>query len=255
MRMPRAPRVAARRLPMLLAVVLAGLLTTALSTSPSRAQRAPDVARGRAVYLSGCSACHGMDARGIRGRGPTLVGVGAQAADFYVRTGRMPLADPKAYPVRATSLYSRADREAVIAYVASLGGPSIPVVDAASGSVSHGKALFTEHCAGCHQIDGQGGVVTPDVIAPSLEHDVQPVEVAEAIRIGPYVMPRFTEQQLSRADVDDLARYVQHVQDLPNDGGWGLGNIGPIPEGMAIWGFGICLLVLVARIIGERTPG
>lgn len=246
-------RRALQRVLAVVAVVWVGLAITTLSASPSQAQRAPDATRGRAVFVSGCSACHGMNARGIPGRGPTLVGAGAQAADFYIRTGRMPLAHPKDYPVRAAPLYSPQDRQDVIAYVASLGGPPVPQVDAAAGSLSHGKALFTDNCAGCHQIDGQGGVVTPNVIAPSLEHDVQPIDVAEAVRIGPYVMPRFTQAQLNGADVNDLARYVQHLQNLPNAGGWGLGNIGPIPEGMAIWGFGICLLVLVARIIGKRT--
>jgi ubiquinol-cytochrome c reductase cytochrome c subunit len=73
------------------------------------------------------------------------------------------------------------------------------------------------------------------------------------VRIGPYVMPVFSGRQLTPAQVDDLARYVQHVQDLPNDGGWGIGNIGPIPEGLVLWGLGIGVLVLTARLVGERT--
>jgi ubiquinol-cytochrome c reductase cytochrome c subunit len=236
-------------------LVACGLATVALSlfASGTAAQRAPNAAHGRSLFLSGCSSCHGLDAHGIRGRGPSLVGVGALAADFYLRTGRMPLAQPKDYPIRAPSVYSRADQADLVAYVASFGGPPIPPVHASAGNLARGKERFTESCAGCHQVVARGGVVTPNAIAPALQSDVRPVDVAEAVRIGPYVMPRFGERQLTQADVDDLARYVQHTRHLPNPGGWGIGNIGPIPEGLVTWAVAIVALLAVARLVGERT--
>src|SRR4051794_4332456 len=218
-----------------------------------RPRRPADPRPGGELYVGGCSACHGMDARGIHGRGPDLRGVGALSADFYLRTGRMPLAHPDDEPIRAHSVYSRADQLDIVAYLARFGGPAIPTVDPQAGSLTEGKQLFTDNCAGCHQVAGQGGIVTPNAIAPSLENDVKPIDVAEAVRIGPYVMPPFSDRQLTGAQVDDVARYVQHIQDLPNDGGWGIGNIGPIPEGLVLWGLGIGVLVLVARLAGERT--
>jgi ubiquinol-cytochrome c reductase cytochrome c subunit len=243
-------------------LTLAGLACLALGTvammlgpSPaaSQAQRAPNAAHGRELFVSGCSSCHGMDARGIPHRGPSLRGVGALSADFYLRTGRMPLAHPDDIPIRAHSVYSAADQADMVAYIAAFGGPPVPPVDAAAGDLAEGKQLFTDNCAGCHQVAGQGGVVTPNTVAPSLENDVKPIDVAEAVRIGPYVMPVFSGRQLTQGQVDDLARYVQHIQDLPNDGGWGIGNIGPIPEGLVLWALGIAALVLVARLAGERT--
>jgi ubiquinol-cytochrome c reductase cytochrome c subunit len=250
------PRIAARRALTAVALTLLALGTVAITIGPqpSSAQRAPDARHGRALYVSGCSACHGMDARGIAHRGPTLRGVGALSADFYLRTGRMPLAHPDDIPIRAHSVYSRADQADMVAYVGSFGGPAIPAVDPRAGSLAEGKQLFTDNCAGCHQVLGQGGIVTPNAIAPSLENDVKPIDVAEAVRIGPYVMPVFGERQLTQDQVDDLARYVQHLQDLPNDGGWGIGNIGPIPEGLVLWGLGIGVLLIAARLVGERTP-
>jgi ubiquinol-cytochrome c reductase cytochrome c subunit len=232
-----------------------GVGTIAMSVEPtsSHAQRAGDPRHGRDLYVSGCSSCHGMDARGLHGRGPNLRGVGALSADFYLRTGRMPLAHPDDEPIRAHSVYSRADQLDIVAYLGGFGGPAIPTVDPQAGSLTEGKQLFTDNCAGCHQVVGQGGIVTPNAIAPSLENDVKPIDVAEAVRIGPYVMPPFSDRQLTGAQVDDVARYVQHIQDLPNDGGWGIGNIGPIPEGLVLWGLGISALVIVARLVGERT--
>jgi ubiquinol-cytochrome c reductase cytochrome c subunit len=237
------------------ACLAAGTVAMTVGPAPatSQARRAPDPAHGRELFAGGCSSCHGMDARGIPGRGPSVRGVGALAADFYLRTGRMPLAHPDDEPIRAHSVYAPGDEADLVAYIASFGGPPVPAVDAAAGDVAEGKQLFTDNCAGCHQVAGQGGIVTPNAIAPSLENDVEPIDVAEAVRLGPYVMPVFSDRQLTRSQVDDLARYVQHIQDLPNNGGWGIGNIGPIPEGLVLWGLGIGVLVVVARLAGERT--
>ncbi len=209
---------------------------------------------GRALFLTGCSSCHGLDARGIAGRGPSLYGVGAAAADFYLSTGRMPLADPRDEPTRAHSQYSRAEIAGLVAYVASLGGgPPIPRVDPAAGRIAAGMEAFAENCAGCHEIGGAGGIVTGS-IAPALNHpDVTPTEIAEAIRVGPYVMPVFGPRQISDAGVDDIARYVISTRRPADRGGWGIGHIGPIPEGMVAWFLGAASLVLVARLIGERN--
>jgi ubiquinol-cytochrome c reductase cytochrome c subunit len=124
------------------------------------------------------------------------------------------------------------------------------VVHPSRGSLPDGQRLFALDCAGCHTIQGQGGIVT-GAIVPAL-NDVTPAQVAEAIRIGPYVMPRFSQGELSNAQVDSIARYVRDFQHPENRGGWGLGRIGPIPEGMVAWLLGAAALVLVARLIGER---
>jgi ubiquinol-cytochrome c reductase cytochrome c subunit len=137
-----------------------------------------------------------------------------------------------------------------VAYVASFGGPPVPPVAPARGSLSRGHDLFALDCAGCHTVQGQGGIVT-GAIVPSLNL-VTPRQVAEAIRIGPYVMPRFGTAELSDADIDSIARYVQSTQHPQNRGGWGIGRIGPITEGMVAWLLGIAALLLVARLLGER---
>jgi ubiquinol-cytochrome c reductase cytochrome c subunit len=232
----------------------------AFAASGSRAQdvatgRATpgNVAHGRQLYLTGCSNCHGDDARGIRSRGPNLHGAGAQSADWYLRTGRMPLAHPSDFPVRAPSVYNTRDRLDLVAYVGSLGGPAVPEVHPERGDLAEGKELFTNFCAGCHQVAAQGGILTPDVIAPSLQNHVTARDVAEVIRFGPYVMPKWSKATITPAETDSLSRYVLSTQHLENPGGWGLGNIGPIPEGLAAWGFGIVVLIAISRLIGTRT--
>ncbi len=224
---------------------VAGTATTAAAARAASGS----VARGRSLFEQGCSDCHGLDAHGVAGVAPDLHGVGALSADFYLRTGRMPLANPTQQPVRTEPAYSSREIADLDAYVGSLGGPPIPQVDTAAASLSRGLELFTENCAGCHQIVGRGGIV-PGAVIPDLQ-DSKPVDVAEAVRVGPYVMPRFP--QLSDADVAALANYVQYTHDPVDRGGWGIGHIGPIPEGMVAWLLAGVALLLTIRLIGERT--
>jgi ubiquinol-cytochrome c reductase cytochrome c subunit len=226
----------------------AGASTTTAATAESSAL----LARGRELFANSCAACHGINAQGIPGRAPSLHGVGAIAADFYLQTGRMPLPSPRAQPQRTHPAFPQAQIGALIAYVGSFGGPAIPVVHPSRGSLPEGQRLFSLDCAGCHTIQGQGGIVT-GAIAPSLDQ-ATPRQVAEAIRIGPYVMPRFGEGELSKHQVDSIARYVHSIQHPENRGGWGIGRIGPIPEGMVAWLLGAASLLLIARLLGERSP-
>ncbi len=211
------------------------------------------VAHGRALFLSSCAACHGMSAQGIHGRAPSLHGVGALAADFYLQTGRMPLPSPRAQPLRTHPAFSQPQIRALTAYVASFGGPAIPLVTPRRGSLPEGQRLFSLDCAGCHTIQGQGGIVTGAVV-PSL-NQATPTQVGEAVRIGPYVMPRFGPGELSTAEIDSLARYVRSIQHPEDRGGWGIGRIGPIPEGMVAWLLAAAALLVIARLLGERTEG
>jgi ubiquinol-cytochrome c reductase cytochrome c subunit len=209
---------------------------------------------GQRLFEEGCSSCHGFDGAGVRGQGPSLSEAGEAAADFYLRTGRMPLDQVGEQPLRGKPRYSESQIRALDAYVGSLGpGPAIPLVRPRQGSLSEGMRLFTDSCAGCHGIGGKGGVAI-GAYAPPLG-EATPTEVGEAIRVGPYVMPRFSEAQLDQADLDSIARYVQLTRDPDDAGGFGIGHIGPVPEGLVAWFAAIAALLLIARLIGERNEG
>ena len=209
-----------------------------------------EIARGRQLFLEGCSSCHGLDARGIGGTAPSLRGVGAAAADFYMSTGRMPLDKPGDEPIRSKPRYPQNEIDALVAYVGSFGGPPVPDVDPGRGEVNRGFAAFTEHCAGCHQAVAKGGVVT-GAFAPDLG-DSTPTQVGEAVRVGPYVMPRFGHGQIDDRTLDSIALYVELTKDPVDEGGWGIGNLGPVPEGMIAWLLALAALLAVARLIGTR---
>jgi ubiquinol-cytochrome c reductase cytochrome c subunit len=220
---------------------------------PTSAAQREEIASGRSLFLDACSSCHGDDARGVPGLAPSLHGAGAAAADFYLSTGRMPLANPTDEPTRAEPIYPRDEIDALTAYVASLGvGPPIPRVDPDAGRLNEGLAAFTLHCAGCHQVSARGGIVTGGV-APALQ-DATPTQIAAAVRVGPFLMPSFNENQISDAELNSIVRYVLSTRHPDDRGGWGIGHIGPIPEGMIAWLLAGTALLLVARLIGERNP-
>ena len=249
-----------------------GLTTLALAALAfgGSAQAAPQgqLQLGRALYASACASCHGgtglgnpgngppeKGARGVPGAGPPLVGSGARAAHFYLTTGYMPLSDPHDQPVRRKPAFREHGLRAVIAYLASFGGPPIPQPHPEQGNVAEGLRLFTEHCAGCHQVVAEGGVVT-DAVAPALDQST-PVQIAEAVRIGPYVMPAFPESQLSDAELDSVIGYVQYAKHPDDRGGWSLGHLGPVPEGLVAWLIAGAALIVVSLLIGagRRSEG
>ncbi|MDQ6816447.1 MAG: cytochrome c [Actinomycetota bacterium] len=208
------------------------------------------IAQGYVLYQDSCSSCHGLALSGIPGVAPSLRGVGAGPVDFYLSTGRMPLENPREEPQRAAPLFSRARIDALIAYVSSFGGPAAPTSDPAAGNLAVGFHQFTLHCAGCHQIVARGGL-TLGAFVPDLEQATAQ-QVAEAIRMGPYVMPHFDYHQIDQHQLDSISRYVLWTQHPDNAGGWSIGNIGPIPEGMVAWFLALAAMVIVARLIGER---
>jgi len=211
-------------------------------------------ADGKQVFGRYCVSCHGPNGAGVADRGPSLHGAGALAADFYLRTGYMPLKHVGLQPRRSELLLNEAQIDALIRYVATLGrGPAVPQPHPERGNVAAGLHLFRSHCAGCHQIVAQGGYVT-DAVPPALG-DETPTQIAEAVRIGPYVMPRFSPRALSDAQLDSIIRYVEYAQHPDNRGGWALGNIGPIPEGLVSWFFAGSVLLGVCLVIGKRLHG
>jgi ubiquinol-cytochrome c reductase cytochrome c subunit len=228
------------------------------------------VQQGKQLYGQYCVACHGANGSGIThsgsqrigagpgraqtqnpGLGPTLQGVGALAADFYLRTGYMPLQRVGLQPRRSRVLFSNPQIEALVAYVASLGrGPAIPQPRAEEGDISRGLHLFTDRCAGCHQVVAEGGYVT-NAVPPPLE-DATPTQIAEAVRIGPYVMPRFSTKALSNGDLNSIIAYVQYAKNPDDRGGWSIGHLGPVPEGLVTWFIAAAALIAVCMIIGKR---
>ena len=267
----RRPRARSRLTLVSVALVLAGLTFAVVAAAqPPSGVVHPETEAGTSprelgaeLFAGNCASCHGSRGQGITvpvpnsgageitGQGPDLRGVGALAPDFYLRTGRMPLGSPTEVPQRHEPAFNNREIRGLVAYIASLGkGPPIPKPKPQRASLSHGLELFTDHCAGCHQVVGEGGYVT-DTKVPVLQHATA-TQIAEAVRIGPYLMPKFSRKAISDDDLNEIIAYVLSTRAPDDRGGLGIGHIGPVPEGLVAWLVAAVVLVGVCGIIGSR---
>ena len=213
------------------------------------------VAPGQALYAASCSSCHGPTALGTA-QGPNLQGLGAGTVDFWVSTGRMPLAVSSVQATRKPPRFNRLQTLEVAAFVQAFTpgqGTQIPTVNLNKANLEAGNTLFTLNCAACHTITGAGDALAGGAFAPGL-HLATPTQIVEAIRSGPDNMPHFSQGNITNAEVRDITAYVHGVIQKPvNRGGFGLGQIGPVGEGFVGLLIGVGALMLVCFWIGDRT--
>lgn len=259
-----------------LVVLLLGLLTMgglATLISPSQAKNTPSdteqVAKGRELFLVGCSFCHGQNGEGvptINGKqlGPSLVGVGAAAVDFQVGTGRMPMAQPGAQAPAKRVVYTQEEIDALAAYVASLGpGPAVPdeteytlptdLTDSErQEAITRGGEIFLSNCSACHNFEGSGGAMPQGGEAPSLRNTDEKY-IYEAMLTGPQNMPAFSNGNLTPEEKRDVIAYLKSIGNNPGYGGFQLGGLGPVSEGMFAWVVGIGGAIAFAVWIAAHT--
>jgi ubiquinol-cytochrome c reductase cytochrome c subunit len=141
---------------------------------------------------------------------------------------------------------------ALAQYVASLGGgpaiPSAAEVSTSGANVALGQSLFITDCAQCHNFDGAGGALTYGKFAPALTEST-PRQIYEAMLTGPEAMPIFADTTITPAQKRDIIAYVTKLRAEPNPGGFSLGRIGPVTEGIVGFLGGIGVLVFLAMWI------
>ena len=261
---PRTSRKAGRRHPLAsVALIAIGLMFTGgayamFSTSTARAESdlssQQTIDEGEKLFAANCATCHGLSAQGS-GTGPSLIGVGAASVDFQVGTGRMPMQmnGPQAEkkPVQFTEEQTRA----LVAYVASLApGPGLPdasLLDA-QGDAAAGGELFRVNCAMCHNVAGAGGALTEGKFAPSLT-GVTEAHIYEAMVTGPQNMPVFNDMNITPEGKRDIITYLKYLENNPSPGGFALGSLGPVSEGLFLWIFGLGSIVALTVWITAKS--
>jgi quinol---cytochrome-c reductase cytochrome c subunit len=237
------------------AVVLAAVAQAFLAPASraSRLVQQEQFVEGQALYQQSCASCHGADLSGTD-NGPPLAGAGAAAVDFYLSTGRMPLANPKMQPTRHRPAFTPDQIRALVAYVTSVGGEGIPIpaVDPSAGSLPLGQQVYEANCGACHGAAATGDSIGGGQIAPALDQATA-LQIAEAVRIGPGAMPKFGETTIDQEDLDAVARYLLELREMGNPGGLGLTRTGPVAEGFVGVVVGLGLLLLVIRLAGTKT--
>lgn len=227
--------------------------TAGTDTEPTLPVRTSLAPLGRTLFVANCSTCHANNAEGSS-RAPNLVGLGAATIDFWVSTGRMPLATPSAQATVKPPRFNPLQIQAIVAYVTSLGpgGPGIPALNLNQASLSNGAEIFASNCAPCHTITGVGDALSAGTSAPSL-YQATATQTAEAVRIGPGQMPRFSTEQINHEQLNDLVRYVQYLHRPDDAGGGGLGHVGPVAEGFIALLVGLGAMMVVTFWIGDRA--
>jgi ubiquinol-cytochrome c reductase cytochrome c subunit len=249
----RATRPAGRRHPLAtVALITVGLLstggayalfTTSAAAESSSAHQAVEV-DGAKLFAANCATCHGMNLEGTKD-GPTLIGVGAASVEFQLDTGRMPLAQSGPQAEEKPGQFTDAQVTALYTYVASVSpGPGIPDEKwlAGDGDAAAGGELFRINCAMCHNVAGAGGALTQGKFAPALS-GVLPDHVYEAMVTGPQNMPVFNDLNLTPQDKANIITYLKYLDETPSVGGFDLGALGPVSEGLFIWIFGLGAIV------------
>ena len=182
------------------------------------AEQIGDVNLGGRLYAQHCAQCHASDGGGAivpgtNRRAPELAGrpeVTAAYVDLVMRTGRMPPAgNPFDNQPRAIVLDDE-QRAAVVAYTVQQFGLTVAIPDVPEGDASRGQRVYATNCAACHGSTGAGGVAGGGAWTPAVAR-YDAVTIAEAIRIGPFQMPAFAQDQITEQQISDIAAFLEEA--------------------------------------------
>jgi ubiquinol-cytochrome c reductase cytochrome c subunit len=70
---------------------------------------------------------------------------------------------------------------------------------------------------------------------------------------GPQNMPVFNNMNLTPEDKRDIISSLLWLQQNKSPGGYGLGDLGPVSEGLFIWIFGIGTLIAITVWITAKS--
>ncbi len=250
---------------LLIALTIAGGLAAILTPRPQIAVADESTSallrNGKQLYETACISCHGANLQGVAQHGPSLIGVGDAAVYFQVSSGRMPVARGEAQVSRKQPSFDESQIEAMGAYVqANGGGPtvernpdgSLAMHSLRGTDLGRGGDLYRLNCSSCHNFTGKGGALSSGKWAPNLA-PANEQQILAAMRTGPQNMPKFSDQQLSLDAKKDIIGYVNAVTEERSPGGYGLGGLGPAPEGMAVFIIGMVAAIGLALWIGARS--
>ena len=234
--------------------VYAGASAAMAAGSDTQVASALTVEDGKKLFQANCATCHGLDLQGTPD-GPSLYGVGELAVEFQVATGRMPMAMQGPQAPQKPVQFTQDQIEAMAAYVQTQApGPDFPdeeVLDG-EGDVARGAELFRINCAMCHNVAAAGGALTEGKYAPAL-HTTSALHMYAAMVTGPQNMPVFNDMNLTTEDKRDIISALLFLQENESPGGFSLGSLGPVSEGLFIWVFGIGALIAITVWITAKS--
>ena len=201
-------------------LVVSSMLSTRAGARTAGAEAIGDVAEGGRLYALDCASCHASNGLGTEvgdtGRvAPPLRDapeVTAAYVDLVMRVGRMPPAGNPFDNRPRRVVYDDAQRLAIVAYVVSEFGVENNLFSVGEGDAGSGQPLWAANCAACHGATGGGGVAGGGAWTPSVA-GLEPTTIGEAIRVGPFQMPAFDEEQISDQGMADIAAFMTAIDE------------------------------------------
>lgn len=246
----------------LVAVTLIAGLRAGAAGAQSRptSQTTSSYERGGLLYAQQCAQCHGASGAGGPvpggGRAPSLLAeenpeVTVAYVDLVLSTGRMPPAgSPFDNRDRRVVFGDPEDRADLITWMAREFGTDGEVPEVGPGDPARGLEIWTANCSHCHGATGAGGVAGAGAWTPQVNTRT-PVEIAEAIRVGPFQMPRFEPEQISDEEVADVAAFLTTIEGEERTPLFGLLELNPVYASGFVAGLAVLMLLSVLWIAGR----
>jgi ubiquinol-cytochrome c reductase cytochrome c subunit len=246
------------------AVAIAGL-AVALTWSAragaetTGAEAIGDVALGSQLYALDCAQCHAANGLGAEvgdtGRlAPPLRNseqVTAAYVDLVLRTGRMPPARSPFDNRARQEIYTDEERRAIVAYTVAEFDLENDLLTVGEGDPARGQQLWAANCAACHGSTGAGGVAGGGTWTPRV-NTLEPVTIAEAARVGPFQMPAFDDEQISREGLADIAAFMAAIEEETGTP-LGLVELNPVFASGFVALFAVVMLLSLLWISGKPS--
>ena len=119
-------------------------------------------------------------------------------------------------------------------------------------AISRGGQIFLTNCTACHNFQGSGGAMPRGGYAPAIR-GVEARHIYSAMLTGPQTMPTFSNGTMTPEAKRDVIAYLEALDSNPDYGGFGMGGLGPVSEGLFAWLVGIGSLVGFTIWIAAHT--
>lgn len=148
-------------LPLFLACALFASAEPAHPAAPTAKLTKAEIEKGRAIYLSNCSICHGTTGEG--GRGPNLAGGIARHGRTAAEVRRTITKGIKGSQMPAFGYFEPVELNRLIGLVQSLRESHV-ARETASGDAARGKAIYADQgCSTCHLLGKEGSIYGPEL--------------------------------------------------------------------------------------------
>ena len=104
----------------------------------------------------------------------------------------------------------------------------------------------------CPYVAAAGGALTEGKYAPDIM-DTSALHMYAAMVTGPQNMPVFSDMNLTEDDKRDIISALLYQQNEPAPGGFTIGSLGPVSEGLFVWVFGIGALIAITVWITAKS--